>query len=162
VSREDEGRGSASLTLRPTLSPQQFNNALMLKKRPAEAESGRYITPTDRNRKPIAKRYTTARVEGAIADYLSACDAATSAVKKALQGLSDTLRADLPALVSALHVAVVLQAAAAHVAAARQRGAWTRWLPARVRACLPPCRVSTRPFVLHRECTRRCDQCLCV
>ena len=104
----------------------QINNAIMLKRRPGVSEvadpATEYITPTDRNRKPIPKRYTTERVEGAVGDYLAAVDGAVAAVRRTLQALSDQLKQDLPALVTSIHVAVVLQAAAAHVAAARQRG----------------------------------------
>lgn len=109
----------------------QFNNAIMLKKKPASpppptAPSKRrsrssppvvdegYILPTDRNHKPIAKRYTTRRVEGAIAEYVSAVGAATCAVRSALQDLSTRLKDDMPVLVNCLHLAVVMQVANQH------------------------------------------------
>lgn len=105
-----------------------INNAIMLKKKPeVNGKKGDvYIAPTDRNRKTIPKRWTTKRVEAALGDYLAAVDAATLAVKTTLQDLSDCLKKDLPTMISSLHIAVIIQAAAAHVAAARQR----RW-------CLP-------------------------
>lgn len=111
----------------------QFNNAIMLKKKPASppppppaAPSKRrsrasspapspvdqdegYILPTDRNHKPIAKRYTTRRVESAIAQYVAAVGAATCAVRTALQDLSARLKDDMPVLVNCLHLAVVVQ-----------------------------------------------------
>lgn len=109
----------------------QFNNAIMLKKKPASpppptAPSKRrsrssppvvdegYILPTDRNHKPIAKRYTTRRVEGAIAEYVSAVGAATCAVRSALQDLSTRLKDDMPVLVNCLHLAVVMQVGNQH------------------------------------------------
>lgn len=119
-----------------------LNNAVMMKKKPApsfrsplsprgpsptatstETSTG-YIHPTDRHRKPLSSRYTTVRVETALNDYLQACGQATVAVRRALQSLSSTLRSDLPTMITATHMAVVLQAAAAHVAAAKQKG-WT-------------------------------------
>ena len=143
-----------------------INNALMMKKQPAASATAavggggggggkkakKYINPTDRNRKPIPKRYTTPRVEAALGDYLQACEEATSAVRRTLQSLSDALKADLPVLITALHVAVVLQAAAAHVAAAKQKG-WT--LPtlvspssaSAVEPDTPPWRMSVRGLI---------------
>lgn len=116
----------------------QFNNAIMLKKKPASpppptAPSKRrsrssppvvdegYILPTDRNHKPIAKRYTTRRVEGAIAEYVSAVGAATCAVRSALQDLSTRLKDDMPVLVNCLHLAVVMQVGNQHTLGAEQR-----------------------------------------
>jgi DNA mismatch repair ATPase MutS len=102
----------------------QINNAIMLKKRPGAAggEGKEFILPTDRNRKPIPNRYTTPAVEAAVSEYVTSVERAVAAVRKTLQALSEALRDDLPVLITALHMAVVLQAAAGHVAAARQRG----------------------------------------
>ena len=125
-----------------------FNNALMMKKKPSatfrsslpssssssslpsssssssspSSSSSKYIHPTDRHRKPLPSRYTTPSVESSLHAYLSSCSLATTAVRRSLHSLSSQLKEELPTLVTAVHFAVVLQAAAAHVAAAKQKG----------------------------------------
>lgn len=97
-----------------------INNAIMLKKRPSGRDG--FVAPMDRNRKPIAKRYTTPAVEAALSNYWDAVANATDVVKATLQDLSNTLYQHLPVIVQASHWAVVIQAAAQHTAASLQRG----------------------------------------
>ncbi|CAM9544014.1 unnamed protein product [Choristocarpus tenellus] len=85
-----------------------------------------FIHPHDRNGKIMRNRYTTSRVEEALVAYLSAAEDTMVAVRKALQGLSDTLVAnnDLPAIAQAAHWAVICQALEGHVRRSISNG-WT-------------------------------------
>ena len=102
----------------------------------------------DRNRKSLPNRFITARVRDATARYLEACADATGAVRRGLQGLSEEVEAELPALTTAAHWSLVSSALAAHVEcgvgkgwalptllpsdadarALRLDGAWPYWL----------------------------------
>jgi hypothetical protein len=72
------------------------NNLLMLK------DNGKHnglIAAIDRFGKPISRRLTTKRVADAILSYTQACEQVTSAVKKALQTLSQSLMSDIGTII---------------------------------------------------------------
>jgi hypothetical protein len=95
------------------------NNILMIK------DTGRHselITAIDRFGKPISRRLTTNRVLDAIRNYTQSCEHLTSAVKKALQTLSDSLMNDIGTVIQVMHWAVIVEASASHTTAAKQKG----------------------------------------
>lgn len=96
-----------------------FNNILAIKAVPSWAKASgdhAYYHPRDRNGKVLNKRYTTERVETALADYIEACETAKEAVKRALMKLSFTLADNnyLPTILQASHMNLIVSTAANH------------------------------------------------
>ena len=102
-----------------------FNNLLMIKKIPlntSEETKQNYGGAVDRFGKSISRRWTTANVENARAQYVAATEAATSAVAIALRQLSNDLSQVLIPIVQATHLCVVLQVAVGHTTSSKRKG----------------------------------------
>ncbi len=93
-----------------------INNAILLRKVPkGSTDKGIFKHPFDRNRKRMANRWTTDKVEVALADYVEASSNAASCARECLQGLCDTVTEELATVVQAAHLAILLQAIDGHV-----------------------------------------------
>lgn len=114
-------------TLRSPVVQDIFNNLIALKDIPkfcSGEDKEKYFHPRDRNGKLLKNRYTTDAVQSALADYISACDAACIEVSSVLVGLSKTLHdgGHLPAIVQASHANLVLSCAYFHACQANRLG----------------------------------------
>jgi DNA mismatch repair ATPase MutS len=104
-----------------TKSPVVFdinNNFLTLKEIPEgvdEEAREKYFHPRDRKGR-LLRTYTTEAVQGAVSEYITACDDACDDVKSALKELSRTLdeKHHIPAVVQAAHANLVLLSAFQH------------------------------------------------
>ena len=106
-----------------------FNNILAIKTIPKwidtkEGEKSRYFHPHDRNGKILRTRYTTARVQEALSDYVEACSDAQTEVETVLAQLSYDLvdNGHLSAILQASHFNLILKTAAYHAASSNSRG----------------------------------------
>lgn len=104
-----------------------FNNQLLLKEIPSgisEDNKHNYFHPKDRNGKLLRNRYTTERVQVALAKYVEECSAASVAVSAALVMLSTKLHDDghFAAIVQASHANLVLCSSFFHAAKAKSLG----------------------------------------
>ncbi len=93
-----------------------INNAILLRKVPKDStDRGAFKHPFDRNQKRMANRWTTDKVEEALAEYVEASSNASSCARECLQRLCDTVTKDLATVVQAAHWAILLQAIDGHV-----------------------------------------------
>lgn len=105
-----------------------FNNMFALREIPPFARGGdlksNYIHPRDRFGKAVRNRYTTEKVQEAMADYVAACEQAKLDVSSALVSLSELLHDDghIPAIVQSSHANLIASAAYYHAAKARSLG----------------------------------------
>ena len=102
-----------------------FNNIFALKSIPSWADNDEdYYHPRDRNGKLLRSRYTTARVDKALHEYIIACERASAAVTSVLSDLAEALCDDghLPAIVQASHTNLIISTAAHHAAHAKRLG----------------------------------------
>ena len=137
----DAVRASVAVGAEQCLVHDTINNALYLKraaekKRPAgkaaaaeqagsagAATDGGADTPPleearDRNRRLLHQPHTTLAVREALEEYTAACAAATDAVRRELQALSEALQPLLPTLVTAAHWSLYMTTLSNHVALA--------------------------------------------
>lgn len=107
-----------------------FNNLFAIKAVPDHANAEDYFHPRDRNGKILRNRYTTAAVQTALSEYVSACEDACSDVSSALTSLSQKLcdEGHLPAIVQAAHFNLIIATASQHASKANAQG----WSMARV------------------------------
>eukprot|EP00980_Cylindrotheca_fusiformis_P013449 scaffold3437_cov113-Cylindrotheca_fusiformis.AAC.16 len=94
-----------------------YNNLIALKKIPnVGLKEGHYFHPRDRNGKTIRNRYTTEKVQGALSDYVSACEGACESVSSVLSKLAQEIeeQGHIPAIVQAAHLNLVLSTAYHH------------------------------------------------
>jgi hypothetical protein len=107
-----------------------FNNIFALKEMPSwvnlrdENAKSSFFHPRDRNGKLLRNRYTSTNVQGALTDYVAACDRACLEVTSVLTRLSQTLceSGHLPAVVQAAHLNLILSTAFHHAANANAFG----------------------------------------
>ena len=117
---EDFGDGCKHLIVQDI-----FNNLVVLKDKPStEISEKHYIHPKDRFGKTIGNRYTTEKVQCALADYVNACDRAGTDVTKALVTLSQSLHdlGHMPAIVQASHANLILSTLFYHAVKATSLG----------------------------------------
>lgn len=99
------------------------DNLFALKAVPFDTtDKSAYFHPKDRNGKLLRTRWTTTRVENALASYINACEEATKEVSLALSTLAEKLQDEghIPALVQSAHINLVLSAAFHHASKATQ------------------------------------------
>ncbi len=115
---------SSAKEIRSPIVQDIFNNLIALKEVPLWAAKEKYHHPRDRNGKLLRNRYTTSRVEDAIASYIEACEFATLSVSFVLSRLSETLceTGHLPAISQAAHMNLILSTATNHAAMANHLG----------------------------------------
>jgi hypothetical protein len=104
-----------------------FNNFIALKEIPSfvTAENKEdYFHPRDRFGKVLSNRYSTARVQAALSDYVQACEQATEGVSSVLTNLAKHLhdKGHIPAIVQSAHFNLILSTAFHHASKATQSG----------------------------------------
>lgn len=104
-----------------------FNNCIALRERPSFVTAKNkedYFNPRDRHGKVLRNRYTTARVEAALSDYVQACEQATEGVSSVLTNLAEHLydKGHMPAIVQSAHFNLILSTAFHHASKATQSG----------------------------------------
>ena len=101
-----------------------FNNIIALKSIPKDVNDKVYVHPRDRNGKVLRNRYTTERIQNALAQYVSACESASNQVASALSQLSRHLSESgrLPIISQASHGNLVMSAAFHHSIESNRRG----------------------------------------
>ena len=113
-----------------------FNNLIAIKEIPswvgrkhseskvAIKEKEAYFHPRDRHGKLLRNRYTTSRVQFALAEYVSACEAACEEVSIVLTNLAQRLydEGHIAAIAQAAHVNLILSAAFHHATKATKMG----------------------------------------
>jgi hypothetical protein len=99
-----------------------FNNLIALKQLPKNGDKELYFHPRDRHGKLLRTRYTTAHVQQAVSDYVTACDEACDEVSSILSNLAQTLQDEghIPAIAQSTHLNLVLSAAFHHAVKATQ------------------------------------------
>ena len=106
----------------------QLNNTVYLLKKPADkrknSEISEWIHPKDRNGRPLPARYTTCRVEEAMASYAGACEDARIVTREELRQLcSDFVNKQLLLCgVAAIHLNEILLTGSLHVRESLRRG----------------------------------------
>lgn len=81
-----------------------------------------FIHPKDRYGQPIGNRYTSTRVNAALARYVEATGRARAVTKASLRVVCAALLQESLTIIQASHVALILQTALMHATAAAQQG----------------------------------------
>ena len=93
------------------------NNLIFIKNIPnGSLSKDDYIRPRDRFGKILSNRYTTAKVQNALSDYIAACEMACNSVSSILSNLAEQLQEEghIPAIVQSVHLNLVLSVAYNH------------------------------------------------
>ena len=101
------------------------NNLVCLSAKPSSEDARPgvvYVHPVDRKGATLTKRYTTERVNAALAAYSAVVSEAPSVVERVLQRLCDDVAKAQMTVIHVSNFAMVLSAAQAHVVASLQKG----------------------------------------
>jgi len=104
-----------------------FNNRVYLKSVPDHGDKAFYFHPKDRNGKTLSNRFTTARVQDCMLEYIDACEKACNDVSQALSALSERLCSlgHIPTIVQSSHASLVLGSAYYHAVQINTNG-WNK------------------------------------